>query len=155
MTPSESPSLPPPINDTEAVETVSRASQTAYCSRNLLSRRPVLVDSRNYTGISGENTQYLQLLNRVIAAASLSAFPSRGVFNMSDLVETLVEAPSGAWKGSFDGSHVESRFRSTSQLERDKKIGAAGELYVSLFIYAYGLRSRSPYKQNHLPVTGL
>lgn len=35
---------------------------------------------------------------------------------------------------SYDGLDVLSRFRSANQLERDKKIGAAGELYVSTYM---------------------
>lgn len=33
---------------------------------------------------------------------------------------------------SFDGLDIVTRFRSANQLERDKKVGAAGELFVSI-----------------------
>jgi hypothetical protein len=74
-----------------------------------------------------EDMQYRALLDRVVAAARTATFPSRGAFDMSGLRDTL---PGTNFAG-FDGLDTMNRFRSSSQLERDKKIGAAGELYVS------------------------
>ncbi|KAH7166472.1 hypothetical protein EDB81DRAFT_713041 [Dactylonectria macrodidyma] len=80
---------------------------------------------------SSEDAHYLAILNRVIEKARRAAFPSRGAFDMSDLRGALSGgAGNSAEHESFDGLDVMSRFRSTNQLERDKKIGAAGELYV-------------------------
>jgi hypothetical protein len=73
-----------------------------------------------------EDTQYRALLDRVVAAARAATFPSRGAFAMSGLRDALP----GNFAG-FDGLDTVNRFRSSSQFERDKKIGAAGELYVS------------------------
>jgi hypothetical protein len=74
-----------------------------------------------------EDTQYRALLDRVVAAARAATFPSRGAFAMSGLRDAL---PGINFSG-FDGLDTVNRFRSSSQFERDKKIGAAGELYVS------------------------
>ncbi|KAH6874355.1 hypothetical protein B0T10DRAFT_205754 [Thelonectria olida] len=80
---------------------------------------------------SSEDAQYRAILNRVVETARRAAFPSRGAFNMSDLRDALSAGAGNADSyESFDGLDLISRFRSTSQLERDKKVGAAGELYV-------------------------
>ncbi|KAH6986493.1 hypothetical protein BKA56DRAFT_670643 [Ilyonectria sp. MPI-CAGE-AT-0026] len=81
-------------------------------------------------GRSSEDAQYLAILNRVVNTARNAAFPSRGAFDMSDLLDALSGTGNAATYESFDGLDVMSRFRSTNQLERDKKVGAAGELYV-------------------------
>lgn len=49
---------------------------------------------------------------------------------MSQLNEALSEEGTLHQFDGFDGIDVRNAFRSDSQLERDKKIGAAGELYV-------------------------
>jgi hypothetical protein len=74
----------------------------------------------------GPDPQYLSLLNKTIAAARRTTFPSRGAFDMSAISSSLVEdvVSYGNAGGSF-------RSRSYSQLGRDKRIGAAGELFVS------------------------
>ncbi|KAM0380433.1 hypothetical protein ACHAPK_001030 [Fusarium culmorum] len=77
-----------------------------------------------------EDTRYRVILDRVIEKAQSAVLPSRGSFDMSDLRNALPNDDTNAYE-SFDGLDLVSRFRSTSQLERDKKVGAAGELYVS------------------------
>lgn len=81
---------------------------------------------------SSEDAQYLTILNRVVNTARSAAFPSRGAFGMSDLLDALSGIGNADAYESFDGLDLISRFRSTNQLERDKKVGAAGELYVSI-----------------------
>lgn len=49
---------------------------------------------------------------------------------MSDLLDALSGIGNADAYESFDGLDLISRFRSTNQLERDKKVGAAGELYA-------------------------
>ncbi|KAK4038181.1 hypothetical protein C8A01DRAFT_17707 [Parachaetomium inaequale] len=73
-----------------------------------------------------EDVQYRVLLDRVVAAARKAEFPSRGAFGMSDILSALP----GDEIARFDGPDAVNRFQSSSQFERDKKIGAAGELYV-------------------------
>ncbi|WXC42498.1 hypothetical protein QX201_002273 [Fusarium graminearum] len=86
------------------------------------------------TSLSGqyysEDARYRVILDRVIEKAQSAVLPSSGSFDMSDLRNALPNDDTNAYE-SFDGLDLVSRFRSTSQLERDKKIGAAGELYVS------------------------
>lgn len=79
-----------------------------------------------------QDAAYLRLLYRVIAASRTAVFPSLGVFDMTGLINELPNV--GNLYESFDGLDVATRFRSTSQLERDKMVGAAGELYVSLML---------------------
>ncbi|CAF3608899.1 unnamed protein product [Fusarium graminearum] len=85
------------------------------------------------TSLSGqyysEDARYRVILDRVIEKAQSAVLPSSGSFDMSDLRNALPNDDTNAYE-SFDGLDLVSRFRSTSQLERDKKIGAAGELYV-------------------------
>lgn len=76
--------------------------------------------------LSAEDIHYRALLNRVVAGARTAILPTRGAYDMSSLRDAL---PGGEIT-SFDGLDAMNRFRSTSQIERDKKIGAAGELYV-------------------------
>ncbi|KAM0239528.1 hypothetical protein ACHAP5_008251 [Fusarium lateritium] len=76
-----------------------------------------------------EDVQYRLILERVVEAARKANFPSGGSFDMQGLREALPDGSVGTFE-SFDGLDVMNRFRSSSQQERDKKIGAAGELYV-------------------------
>ncbi|KAG5655328.1 hypothetical protein KAF25_010480 [Fusarium avenaceum] len=78
---------------------------------------------------AAEDARYLSILENVIQAARRANFPSGGAFDLHDLRDALPGGYSDAYEG-FDGLDVLNRFRSTSQQERDKKIGAAGELYV-------------------------
>lgn len=82
-----------------------------------------------------ERSQYISILSRVIAAAQSAAFPSQGAFNLSELADALPSDYDPDNVQSFDGLDVYPTFRSTSKFERDKKIGAAGELYVSVYLF--------------------
>ncbi|KAF4495856.1 hypothetical protein FAGAP_7989 [Fusarium agapanthi] len=77
-----------------------------------------------------EDQRYLTILERVIAAARLANFPSGGAFDLNGLRDALPDSGEQSTYLSYNGFDVLSRFQSTSQQERDKKIGAAGELYV-------------------------
>jgi hypothetical protein len=77
----------------------------------------------DYTGRLTD-LQYRSLLDRIIAAARRTTFPSRGAFDMSALGASLTDNVL---------SYVEEPFRlhsDISRFERDKMIGAAGELFV-------------------------
>ncbi|KAG7135922.1 hypothetical protein HYQ45_006378 [Verticillium longisporum] len=117
-------------NDAEVTHTASRQSHMAYHS--VVRPRSTLpaYHATNLQGSTSEDALYLRLLTKVVDAARQVMFPSLGTFGMSNLRDALPERPMNAWQGDFDGPNVESRFRSTSQLERDRKIDAAGELYV-------------------------
>ncbi|KAF5538359.1 ATPase-like ATP-binding domain-containing protein [Fusarium mexicanum] len=78
---------------------------------------------------SSEDARYRSILDRVIEKARNAAFPSRGSFDMTHMRNALPGGDTDAYQ-SFDGLDVMGQFRSTNQLERDKKVGAAGELYV-------------------------
>ncbi|CZR37438.1 uncharacterized protein FPRO_02302 [Fusarium proliferatum ET1] len=78
---------------------------------------------------TSEDTRYRSILDRVIEKARNAAFPSRGSFDMTHMRNALPGGDTNSYQ-SFDGLDIMGTFRSTSQLERDKKVGAAGELYV-------------------------
>ncbi|KAF9774642.1 hypothetical protein IL306_007330, partial [Fusarium sp. DS 682] len=78
---------------------------------------------------AAEDARYLSILDKVIEAARRANFPSGGAFDLQDLRDALPGGYSDVYE-SFDGLNALNRFRSTSQQERDKKIGVAGELYV-------------------------
>ncbi|KAF4331984.1 hypothetical protein FBEOM_14228 [Fusarium beomiforme] len=131
-------------------EVIERQSSIAHQVRRGDGRgsRPALHDSRegihssprqsnNFRPIPSspasqamEDQRYRAILDRVVAAARRAAFPSGGAFDLNALRDALPDSGNPDSFLSFDGLDVFSRFRSTSQLERDKKIGAAGELYV-------------------------
>jgi hypothetical protein len=81
-----------------------------------------------------EDQRYRMILERVITAARRANFPSGGAFDLNDLRDALPDAGGPNSYLSYDGLDLLSRFQSTSHLERDKKIGAAGELYVSIMV---------------------
>lgn len=74
---------------------------------------------------------YRTVLNQVILAARRAFFPSRWIHERSATSETPIGREGLRKYDRFDGLDVGGTFRSDSQLERDMKIGAAGELYVS------------------------
>ncbi|KAE8133581.1 hypothetical protein BDV38DRAFT_274159 [Aspergillus pseudotamarii] len=110
--------------------------QVIFRQTQMISRPPsrdrncptLMYSPRDY--ISEDTVQYRALLNSVLLAARRATFPSGGPFNMSQLNEALSEEGILHQFDGFDGIDVRNAFRSDSQLERDKKIGAAGELYV-------------------------
>lgn len=75
--------------------------------------------------------QYETLLQSVVAAARSSHFPQVTALNMQTLADALPSSSDDAEVESYDGAGVNIRSASMSRLERDKRIGAAGELYVS------------------------
>ena len=77
-----------------------------------------------------EDVRYRSVLQRVVEAARSANFPHRRAFDMQDLRDALPDANLGTYQ-SFDGLDVMNRTGSSSQQERDKRVGAAGELYVS------------------------
>jgi len=75
----------------------------------------------------GEDARYRALLNNIVTAARKAVFPSQGPFSMSDMLNALPDAETS----NNDDIDEYNRFRSATQRERDNKIGAAGELFVS------------------------
>lgn len=127
----ETPRLSHPVsNETPHHIPRSPPSFSASPSTSYSARQPV------------DDVRYCALLGRVIASARQAAFPSQGAFDMSNLRDVLDGLDEDAFE-SFDGLDVVSRFRSANQLERDKRVGAAGELYVSKFFYHVYLRESS------------
>lgn len=71
-----------------------------------------------------DEEEYLRLVNNVISAANTAALPRKGAYDMSGLFGALPEV---------DEEEVElsRQFRSHGLPERDMRIGALGELFVS------------------------
>ncbi|PKK48916.1 hypothetical protein CI102_6559 [Trichoderma harzianum] len=68
---------------------------------------------------------YFGLLSHVVSAARRASFPTKGIFDLDTLRESLPSL------SSVSGIQYYEKFAGTfPQLERDKMIGAAGELYV-------------------------
>ena len=80
-----------------------------------------------------ENVDYRLLLDKVLAATRKATFPSRGALAMGSLLSALPEgdAPDSDAPDGSSESNIANGFQWMNQLERDFKIAAAGELYVS------------------------
>jgi hypothetical protein len=105
----------------------SRNEEDSYFG---VSSRPVASQPGNQliNAFTSRSDYYPGLLRKVVATARRTTFPSRGPFDMSAIRAALLsvspeEEP--VWEPY--------RVRSTSQLERDRQVGAAGELFVSVF----------------------
>ena len=78
--------------------------------------------------IDQEATRYQALLERVVTSArGCPRLPSQGAYDMTGMSNALSDLMGDS---SYDEVDQFPRFRSSSQQERDRKIGAAGELYV-------------------------
>ncbi|KAK4173636.1 hypothetical protein QBC36DRAFT_53569 [Triangularia setosa] len=110
-TPQSSATSPAPLNPSYV------AAQSRY-----VSSRPSL---RPIEAYAVEGNIYLRLLHNIVRVARSATFPSRGAFDMSNLRAAL---PGGVNQGGPEGETY--RIRSVSQMERDKQIGAAGELFA-------------------------
>jgi hypothetical protein len=76
------------------------------------------------------DSQYKRLLDKIITASQTAMFPTQGVFNMGPLRHALA---ANTEFESLKSTEYPSAFgvRSENQMEHDRKIGAAGELFVS------------------------
>jgi hypothetical protein len=117
-------------------------SGTSYLSPESNNHSTVVVAPSTQTALSpvpepqspnpgSASREYMRLLRRTVDAATRAVFPSCGVFNMSALRASL-----GGLDADDDEDEWSYRLQSSSKLERDKQVGAAGELFV---------RPQSPY----------
>ncbi|KAI1418939.1 hypothetical protein F5Y12DRAFT_780524 [Xylaria sp. FL1777] len=86
--------------------------------------RPSTPKGRDDLDIS-RGSAYLSLLDTVISAARSACLPTKGTFDMSVMRVKLNEVNSA---GSINEDYF--KLRTARAIERDKMIGAAGELYV-------------------------
>ncbi|SPN99278.1 uncharacterized protein DNG_02315 [Cephalotrichum gorgonifer] len=112
----------------------SVVQQTELAAAASLPRLQLAVFSSPREHLSLEDIRYGRILDRVVEAARSHTFPAQGAFSMAALFDALPRDD----EAGYDGETV-SRFRSSSQLERDKKIGAAGELFVFELLSALSL----------------
>jgi hypothetical protein len=109
-----------PPSTAEDTRTVSyEAMRHGYNQSYFPQTRPVQIGA-------GVDMGYLTMLSRAVTSARSAEFPSHGPFNMSALQAAIANGADGEYDS--DGPF---RLRSASRIERDKKVGAAGELYVS------------------------
>jgi hypothetical protein len=109
-----------PPSTAEGVRTVSyEAIRHSYNRSSFPQTRPVQIDA-------GVDVGYLTMLSRAVTSARSAQFPSHGPFNMFALQAAIANDADGA--DNFDAS---LRLQFASRMERDRKVGAAGELYVS------------------------
>ncbi len=105
----------------------SRASSTTRPSRGSTPQPP------RESSYDSAHTGYTRLLRKVVEIAGETAFPSEGIFDMSGMQAALdIDEPERGGDGDSDEEEEDLyHLRSTNKLERNKKVGAAGQLFVS------------------------
>ncbi|UKZ78366.1 hypothetical protein TrVFT333_006103 [Trichoderma virens FT-333] len=127
----------PTVAHQDIIGANSRFASSRSATRVLIQETPSNASARNIelsTSIQREaisaSIGYTGLLSQVVSAARRASFPTKGIFDLDALRESL---PSIAATNSnlyeTDGSEFNSAL-GLPQMERDKMIGAAGELYV-------------------------
>ncbi|KAH7127402.1 hypothetical protein EDB81DRAFT_662832 [Dactylonectria macrodidyma] len=108
----------------------SRSAQPISIPQRALGNHPYSDPDVRLSAINEDVTRYQDLLGRVISAARNADFPTRpdAPLDMSALLGAL--PTDNETESSFDRIEESIRFRSKTQLERDRMVGAAGELYV-------------------------
>ncbi|KAL7954137.1 hypothetical protein V8C34DRAFT_320194 [Trichoderma compactum] len=76
------------------------------------------------------NLGYSELLSHVVSSARRASIPMKGSFDMDALRESLPSSPTYNSNNCGIDSYRLGSADSLSQLERDRMIGAAGELYI-------------------------
>lgn len=124
----------PPVGQEQEDISSHRRRPITYLGHNSSDSTFTSSNSSEHLASAGvsDNTQYGVLLEKVVAAAQCATFPSQGSFDMSDLRNNLPGQLRDDTFESFDGLDIVTRFQSANQLERNKKVGAAGELFVSI-----------------------
>lgn len=77
------------------------------------------------------NSSYPDLLRRIVMTARRARFPHKGIFDMSSMLTVLQDADSAETDSSYIRLPNWTQPGVLSTFENLKKIGAAGELYVS------------------------
>lgn len=120
ITPSTSPSAPP----VQARSAPLRAEAEPQPRLHVMHASPPPV-FRQPAEAAG--TQYRDLIRRVVAAGRRAEIPSHGAFNMAQMQATLAQEVDGV---EVANDYFVLRYR--DRMERDRMIGAAGEVFVSL-----------------------
>jgi hypothetical protein len=100
--------------------------QEPYHSNGTTRQTPVALPSLS-RAIVPDDTGYRILLDRVLRVARVKAFPANDDLDMSTFRTALQKL---SRHNDFDGFVGGSMWNSLNRLERDKRIGAVGELYV-------------------------
>jgi hypothetical protein len=123
-----------PLSSVASPAPTAVSSYVAVRSAYAASRPPLRA-----THVSGPDYEdaYYRLLQNVIRVARSTTFPSRGIFDMAAMRSAL---PGIGGYTDNDSAGERYRIRSASQMERDKQIGAAGELFVSEPVHLVKIR---------------
>ena len=117
-----------PASPSRRLNSVSTSGESPTRRSFSQASAPVRTEPLPLDHISEDAAVYRRLIERLVAAARRANFPNDGPLHLSALHAALPTVGDGL-ESLVNNPAV--RFRSVSQLERDKMIGAAGELYVS------------------------
>ena len=111
--------------------TVSRNESMSYVTTHSSYASSDSTHQQLHVVSSTPDDDYRDLLRKVVDAARQTTLPSRGAFDMSSMRAILSSETS-----DDDPIWEPYRMRSASRLERDKRVGAAGELFVSILQFS-------------------
>lgn len=120
------------VVSTSSSFTVSRNAERPFTRRiSLASSTGNIAAPLSTKGeISWANHKYPNLLNQAVSAARNASFPTKSVFDLDALRAVLPSVSSSDTALDETGEPESSFTRDFPPMERDKMIGAAGELYV-------------------------
>lgn len=126
MSDSDDPVIDTPPSSVHSPSVGRTSNNEEPYSASAVTRHAALRPGLPHLDLSLPNlNQYSALLSRVVEVARTATFPSRGVYNMSAMHAALEQIMLGE-----EDATEPFRLRSITQIERDKQIGAAGELFV-------------------------
>lgn len=127
----EEPPRTPALRAQFRSSALSSPEQGLFRSTGKARQTAVVTPALSTTAVP-DDEGYRRLLDRALQSARMGAFPTYGPFDTSGLTMAL---PREDYPSNNNGSAL----RSLDRLERDKRVGAAGELYVqhiySLFFF--------------------
>jgi hypothetical protein len=138
--PLATPEEPPrtPVLQAKFRSSVVGGPEQELVRSNGMARQTHVVTPALSTAVTPDDAGYCRLLDRALQSARTGAFPTKGAFDTTSLMMGL--SREGDHNG-YDRYTAGSALRSLNRLERDKKVGAAGELYVqrirALTFYVY------------------
>ena len=98
------------------------------------------VTPARYTNVASNDASYCRLLDGAIQSARAATFPAKNAFDTSNLLRAL---PNPNDYGQYTAG---SAFRSLNRFERDRKVGAVGELYVCQMCFQISADQTTDYR---------
>ena len=126
----------PSPSESESPSSETRASYSyrpwpTKRSARVSSSAPAPKSAQPTPGLEPDSTEYVRLLDRVIKHAKKTSFPERDSFDFADMLNALPSDNEAGESSIVSAPIAPFGIRSQDQLRHDRKIGAAGELYVS------------------------